>query len=54
MEAFPLAAIAAADCAHALVFHWVTHFRVPATITSDHGPQFTSSLWASLCAMLST
>ncbi len=41
MEAIPLAAIAAADCASAIVFHWITHFRVPATITSDHGPQFT-------------
>jgi transposase InsO family protein len=25
---------------------------VPETITSDHGPQFTSNLWFQLCEML--
>jgi hypothetical protein len=33
-------------------FHWITCFRVPNTITSDCGPQFTSNLWAELCHML--
>ncbi len=32
---------------------FVTRFGVPETITSDHGPQFTSSLWLQLCEMLS-
>jgi hypothetical protein len=31
------AAIAADDCALALIFHWITHFRVPAMITFDFG-----------------
>ncbi len=53
MEAIPLATIIAADCAHALVFHWITIFGVPATINYDHKLQFTSSLWAALCEMLS-
>jgi transposase InsO family protein len=28
------------------------HFGVPANLTSDRGPQFTASLWASLCNLL--
>jgi transposase InsO family protein len=52
MEAIPLAAIATADSAHALFFHWIVCFGVPATITSDHGPQFNSSLLATLCKIL--
>jgi hypothetical protein len=35
MEAIPPAVISAADCSHVLVFHWITRFGVPATITSD-------------------
>jgi hypothetical protein len=53
MEVIPLPAIFAVDCACALVFHWITHFGVLATITSDRGLQCTSSLWAALCEMLS-
>jgi hypothetical protein len=53
MGAIPVAPIASADCASAPVFHWITCFGVPATITSDRGLQFTSSLWAALCKMLS-
>jgi hypothetical protein len=52
MEAVPLSTIYAADCTRALVFHWITRFGVPNTITSDCGPQFTSNLWAKLCDML--
>jgi hypothetical protein len=48
MEAIPLAIIAAADCERTLVF-----FGLPTTITSDHDLQFSSSLWAALCEMLS-
>jgi hypothetical protein len=51
-EAIPLASISAADCARALFTGWVSRFGVPATITSDRGAQFTSSLWASLCSLL--
>jgi len=51
-EAVPLKSIAAADCARALLHGWVQRFGVPTTITSDRGAQFTSSLWAALCAIL--
>jgi hypothetical protein len=44
MEAFPLAATAVADCACALVFHWITCFGVHVTITSDHGLQLKNFL----------
>jgi hypothetical protein len=30
------------------------HKRVPATITSDRGAQFTSALWAGMCSLLNT
>jgi len=47
-----LASTSAAACADALLHGWVQRFGVPSTITSDRGPQFTSSLWAALCAIL--
>jgi hypothetical protein len=52
-EAVPLASTTAADCAAALLQGWIQRFGVPDTITSDRGPQFTSSLWAALCSLLS-
>jgi hypothetical protein len=36
----------------ALTLAWISLFGVPKTITSDHGPQFTSNLWFQLCKML--
>jgi hypothetical protein len=45
MEAIPLSETSAAACAKALTFSWISRFGVPETITSDHGPQFTTSLW---------
>jgi hypothetical protein len=51
-EAVPLASVTAADCAAALLQGWIQRFGVPDTITSDRGPQFTSSLWAALCSFL--
>ncbi|MFO0002781.1 MAG: transposase family protein, partial [bacterium] len=50
-EAVPLASTTAADCAAALLQGWIHRFGVPGTITSDRGPQFTSSLWAALCSL---
>ena len=52
-EAVPLSSTTAADCASALLSGWIQRFGVPAAITSDRGPQFTSSLWAALCKLLS-
>jgi hypothetical protein len=43
-----LSSIIAADCARALFASWISHFEVPAIITSDRGAQFTSALWAAL------
>jgi transposase InsO family protein len=51
-EAIPLAAVTAADCAAGLLHGWVQRFGVPATITSDRGPKFASSLWSALCSLL--
>jgi transposase InsO family protein len=51
MEAIPLSETSAAACAKALTFTWISPFGVPETITSDHGPQFTSNLWFQLCEM---
>ncbi|MFN9982364.1 MAG: DDE-type integrase/transposase/recombinase, partial [bacterium] len=52
-EAIPLAGISAAECAAALFSGWIQRFGLPAYITSDRGAQFTSSLWAALCDLLS-
>jgi hypothetical protein len=52
MEAIPLSDTSAAACAKALTFTWISRFGVPETITSDHGPQFTSKLWFKLCEIL--
>jgi hypothetical protein len=35
MEAIPLSETSAVACAKALIFTWISHFRVPETITSD-------------------
>jgi transposase InsO family protein len=38
--------------ADGLVAGWVSHFGVPAVITSDRGTQFTSAVWEVLCKRL--
>jgi hypothetical protein len=48
----PLAATTAAACAAAFFHGWVSRFGLPASLTSDRGPQFTSSVWAALCKLL--
>jgi len=40
------------SCARVFVDTWISRFGVPTTITSDRGPQFTSSLWARMCELL--
>ncbi len=52
-EAIPLSGTTAADCAAALLTGWIQRFGLPCIITSDRGPQFTSSLWSALCSLLS-
>lgn len=47
-EAIPLPNSTAETCAKALIRSWIARFGVPADITSDRGPQFTSSLWTGL------
>ena len=42
----------AASCARALISHHIARFGVPADITSDRGPQFTSNLWTALWTLL--
>jgi hypothetical protein len=51
-EAIPLSTTTAADCAQALLMGWIQRFGIPSTITSERD-QFTSSLWAALCNILS-
>ena len=52
LEAIPMTTVTAADCATALLRHWVSRYGVPQDITTDQGPQFTSSLWSELMKLL--
>jgi len=51
-EALPMVSTMASVCAEALVHHWVSRFGVPAVITSDRGPQFTSAVWSALASSI--
>jgi hypothetical protein len=51
-EALPLRSTTAEACAAALVAGWVARFGVPAIITSDRGPQFSSAVWAAFTTKL--
>ena len=51
-EAIPLFHTTTADCAQALISSWIARFGIPADITSDRGPQFTSALWTELANRL--
>jgi Integrase core domain/Integrase zinc binding domain len=51
-EVVPLSSTATPACVHALLQTWVSRFGVPAVLTSDRGPQFTSALWAGMCEAL--
>ena len=52
-EAIPLTGISTAECVSAMFHGWISRFGVPSIITSDRGTQFTSSLWSSICSLLS-
>ena len=51
-EAIPLKGITTPECVHALITGWIARFDVPGVISSDRGPQFTSSLWSEIEARL--
>ena len=51
-EVIPLPDCQAATCVSALLQHWIAWFGVPEDITSDRGPQFTSSLWSEFHKLL--
>ena len=48
----PIKTVTTNNCASALFQGWVSRFGIPAIITLDSGPQFTSSLWAALFRLL--
>ena len=51
-EVLPLTDIRAETCADTFVSGWVARFGVPHSVTTDRGTQFTSAIWACLCAKL--
>ena len=52
--AIPLSDISAHTCARAFLYHWVSRYGVPYTLTSDRGRQFVSELWRKTAALLGT
>ncbi len=52
VEAIPLRNMEASTCTDNFISGWVARFGVPATVTTDRGTQFTSSLWTSTCSCL--
>jgi Integrase core domain len=52
LEEVLLTNVEAATCADALISGWVSHFGVPAFITTDRGAQFFSVLWKLMCQRL--
>ena len=52
LEAFPLESTSTGYIADTFNDGWVACFGVPDHITSDHGPQFCSALWAQLSQRL--
>ena len=53
-EAIPLNDTSSISCARALIYHWIARFSVPADMSSDREPQFTSKLWTSMAELLGT
>ena len=51
-EVTPLESISTESCVRAFISTWISRFGVPATLTSDRGTQFTSSVWAGVCSTL--
>ena len=53
-DAIPLSDISALKCGRAFLYHWVSRYGVPTTLTSDRGRQFVSELWRKTAALLGT
>ena len=51
-EATPIGDATAETVLQAFLSTWVAHFRVPSTVTSDRGAQFTSAVWQAALARL--
>jgi transposase InsO family protein len=54
VKAVPLKNMEADTEAEQFITCWVARFGVPANVTSDRGPQFTSATWSGLCRQLGT
>ena len=53
-EAIPLTDTSTITCARAFILHWIARFGLPAHLSSDRGPQFTSQLWTDIACLLGT
>ena len=51
-EEIPLKLTTAQVVADSFVANWVARFGLPATITADHGNQFTGATWQCMCKAL--
>ena len=51
-EVIPLSSTTSAEVARAFIGSSVAHFGMPADLTSDRGPQFTSELWTAVAESL--
>ncbi|BHF57856.1 hypothetical protein SprV_0100080200 [Sparganum proliferum] len=50
--ATPIPNITADSVAHAFLEHWISHYGIPSTITTDRGQQFESRLFSNLTDLL--